>query len=163
MKKRASTINKVWLTTLSIILITIICNTGRNKEWFYGRTLKNWKTSIVKAGDDIDELKSHYWGKPYAMSMIVKKNFDTSDIDSPVILFEPNDFYKSNKINFSVPEPITFYYFTGLRSVWVNSKNVYDATHFVTVNKEQMLMQAAPDSIAIKNFLNYYKDYKPSL
>lgn len=163
MKEETSAFNKVQLTIISIILITVICNVGKYKEWFFGRTLKNWNTSVGTFGTDIEEIKLQYWGRSYGMAKILKENFDTIDFDTPIILFEPNSFYKKTNTDFRVPEPITFYYFTRMKSVWINSNNVYEATHFVTFNNNQMLLQEVKDSNSIKAFINHYKGYKPSL
>lgn len=155
--------NKSILTIASILFILIFIHAGHNKEWLYDQTLFNWQQSIDMLSEDAETVKKIFWGPAYDASAKLKKHCREEQFKDPVILFEPNEYFEKSRIHFSAPIPVVFYYYSGLRGVWTNSKNVKDATHYVLVNNKTMALYPFKDKKEVYRFLAHYKKFKPKL
>jgi hypothetical protein len=93
--------------------------------------------------------------------VVEKKN-----IVNPVILFEPNSYYRDSLHiypNVRAPEPAVFYYYTGLVGVWTNSPNVSNANFLVRVTKKGVALDAIRTPQQLQQILANYKKFTPIL
>ena len=98
--------------------------------------------------------------------MRVKDVMIQKKIAHPVILFEPNSFYKDSLHvypNIHAPEPALFYYYTGLEGVWTNSPDVGKANFLLMMSKKGIKLQEITSPQQLKLVLAFYKKYPPSL
>ena len=85
-------------------------------------------------------------------------------VTNPVILFEPNSYYRDSlHMDLHVPEPAVFYYYTGLRGVWMNSPDVEKANYFVRVNGGEVKLEAIRSSEQLQTILVHYRKFIPIL
>jgi hypothetical protein len=157
--------SKILLTILSILLIIIFKNIGVNKYWFE-KTGSYWEAFKEQkdAGATIEEIKRERWGASYVVSLMAKEYFEKNKIKNPVLLVEPGDYLAENKImNVRFPEPIVFYYYTGLKMVWMNSKNVQEANYIAYINSGGLRIEPIKSQNELQQILLKYKQYKPSL
>lgn len=161
--KSESLSNKLLLTLLSVVTIALFLKTPAIGGWFDHLLLPNWKNVRGFMYKDLDERKLARWGNSYQASIYIKKYFAEHNIEDAVILFEPNEYFKKTGLSFKAPEPITFYYFTGMRGMWMTSERIEEATYFVSVNNQGIMMQKIASREHLAEILNTYKDYKTSL
>lgn len=164
MKKNALP-NKLALAILSVLCVIVFMHIGRNKDWFYNQTLYNYKKSRLDILDNKETVKKVFWGNGYSISDYLKNYFEEYNIEDPVVLFQPNEYYYKNNINFKAPEPVMYYYFTGgFKALWTSSDSVYTATHLVKVDeKGEMKLYRVASKKQITQFLEEYKDYNVAL
>lgn len=155
--------NTLALTTLSVLLVLIFINTGANKYLFFNRIATNWKFTQQLMYMDEEQRKVAAWGPSYYASKFISDHFKKESIDSPVVLFEPNSFYIEKGIEFRAPEPVTFYYFTGLNGIWKSSEDIMQATHCIKFNDNRVFIYTVTNQNEIEEFLNEYSDYKIAL
>lgn len=158
-----SLFNKLLLTIVSVFTIGLFLKTPAVGGWFDNLLMPNWRNLQELMDKDLEERKLARWGNSYYASMFIKKYFDEHNIKDAVILFEPNEYYKKIDLDFKAPEPVTFYYFTGMRGMWMTSERIEEATHFVYINKKGIMMQKIGSREELNKILNIYKDYKTSL
>src|ERR1700731_4384036 len=107
------------LTICSFLLIVLVLNAGYYREWFQAKPVQYWSDFLKEKDDTLDAvgiMKSRY-GVSYTISMRVKEVMEQRHIAHPVILFEPNSYYRDSLHiypNVHAPEPAVFYYYTGL-------------------------------------------------
>lgn len=157
--------SKILLTILSIFLIVIFKNIGVNKYWFE-KTGNYWEAFKEQKDADatVEEIKRERWGAPYIISLMIKDYFEKNKIKNPVLLLEPNDYLKqSNVLGTGLPEPIVFYYYTGVKMVWMNSKNVQEANYIAYVRGNGLSIEPIKSQEELQQILLKYKQYKPSL
>lgn len=151
------------LTLISFLVLLIFVNIGINRAMFVDRTLENYEKAGIIAEFEDEKLKSSTWGAPYQLSSRVKQYVESQNIKDPVILFEPNGYYIENNERVRVPEPVTFYYYTGLRCVWTCSENVEEATHYVVVKNNMFDLYKFNNKQEIRDFVEHYSKYQNSL
>jgi hypothetical protein len=156
---------KVLYTGAAIIAFLVFKNIGNNKDWFM-KVGGYWDAFLdQKDGDlSIEEIKRERLGGPYIVSKMVEQYFRENKIKDPVVLMEPNDYLlEQNIVPFKMPEPIIFYNYTGLKVVWMNSRNVADATHFVSIQRSGLKIVPVESKEHLQQILNQFKNYTPSI
>lgn len=151
------------LTCLITFCLFIFTRAGFNREWF-GKVTGYWDDYREQRRSDasIEQIKEERWGASYKISKMVQKQMKDKHIENPVILLEPNA-YLEKTAGFQMPEPIVFYYFTGIKALWTNSPNVKDATHILRIQKGRMLIDTISSPEALQQILTFYKPYPTAL
>ncbi|HEV3414423.1 MAG TPA: hypothetical protein VG101_18210 [Puia sp.] len=155
------------LTVVSFLLILLAINTGFYATWFKTKPVQYWG-EFWKEKDDLDPasiMKTRY-GISYLISTKVKEVMEKKRVAHPVILFEPNSYYRDSlhiypKVR--APEPAVFYYYTGLEGVWVNSPDVEKANYLVRISKKGVTLDAIHNQEELHQLLAFYRKYTPIL
>jgi hypothetical protein len=156
------------LTVVSLLLIVLVLNAGYYREWFQAKPAQYWTDFLKEKDDTLDAvgiMKSRY-GISYVISTRVKEVVEKKNIVNPVILFEPNSYYRDSLHiypNVRAPEPAVFYYYTGLVGVWTNSPNVSNANFLVRVTKKGVSLDAIRTPQQLQQILANYKKFTPIL
>jgi hypothetical protein len=156
------------LTLVSFAAIFIILNAGYYKEWFQSKPTQYWSDFLKEKDDTLDRigiLKQRY-GIMYTVSLRIKEVVEKKKRAHPVILFEPNSFYKDSLHiypNIHAPEPAVFYYYTGLEGVWINSPDVGKANFLVRISKKGIQLDEINTPEQLQRILTFYKKYPPTL
>ena len=156
------------LTIISALLVILVLNLGYYKDWFQAKPLQYW-TDFLKEKDDTlstEGIMASRYGISYTMSMKIKRVLEEKHVVHPIILFEPNSYYRDSlhiypKIR--VPEPAVFYYYTGLEAVWTNSPNVNKANLFLRISKKGVNLDEIHTPEQLHRILDFYKKYPPTL
>src|ERR1700755_2492641 len=114
------------LTAISLLLITLVINTGYIGEWFQSKPRQYWSDFLKEKDQGADEtpIRKERYGISYTIAMKVKEVVEKKKMPHAVILFEPNSYYRDSLHIYNTiraPEPAVFYYYTGLEGVWTNS------------------------------------------
>jgi hypothetical protein len=156
------------LTICSFLLIVLVLNAGYYREWFQAKPVQYWSDFLKEKDDTLDEvgiMKSRY-GVSYTISMKVKEVMEQRHIAHPVILFEPNSYYRDSLHiypNVHAPEPAVFYYYTGLEGVWTNSPDVTKANFLVKITKKGVALDVIKTPQQLQQILASYKKFTPIL
>src|SRR5688500_19046921 len=117
------------LLGLSVILLLLFFKpsyfdkTNFNRIWLDGRVMAYWDDyKEQKLNLDIEERKlARYDGYKFAKD--VTAFFEKrGNVDKVLLLLPPTDYFVTNGLQIHVPEPAVFYYFTGLKTIWANSR-----------------------------------------
>jgi hypothetical protein len=156
------------LTICSFLLIVLALNAGYYREWFQAKPVQYWSDFLKEKDDTLDAvgiMKSRY-GVSYTISMRVKEVMEQRHIAHPVILFEPNSYYRDSLHiypNVHAPEPAVFYYYTGLEGVWTNSPDVTKANFLVKITKKGVALDVIKTPQQLQQILASYKKFTPIL
>lgn len=147
------------LTAVAIFGILIIKNIGINKLWFE-KVGNYWDAFQEQKDADLTEqqIKDERWGVTYAISKYIRDYFQKNNIKNPVILFEPRGYVKE-KNGFEMPEPVVFYNYTGLKSLWMDNTDVKNATYVVYMDKGQLSIQPIKSPEELQQIVKKYKPY----
>ena len=131
----------LFLTLAAFATILLVINTGYYKEWFRAKPSQYWSDFWKEKEDtaSLDAIRVERYGIMYTVSLRIKEVVEQKKISHPVILFEPNSFYRDSLHiypSFHAPEPAVFYYYTGLEGVWINSPDVTKANFLVRLSKK---------------------------
>ncbi len=156
------------LTIVSFLLILVAINVGYYSTWFKSRPVQYWSDFWKERGDTLDPsgiMKSRY-GVSYVISMRVKAVMEKKGVLHPIILLEPNSYYRDSLHiypNVHSPEPAVFYYYTGLEGVWVNSPDAEKANYLVRVSKKGVTLDAIRSQEQLRQILAFYRKFTPIL
>jgi hypothetical protein len=156
------------LTICSFLLIVLVLNAGYYREWFQAKPVQYWSDFLKEKDDTLDAvgiMKSRY-GVSYTISMRVKEVMEQRHIAHPVLLFEPNSYYRDSLHiypNVHAPEPAVFYYYTGLEGVWTNSPDVTKANFLIKITKKGVALDVIKTPQQLQQILASYKKFTPIL
>ena len=106
------------------------------------------------------------YGKNYAVAKRIQADIKKSGFKGkPLILVQPNTYFRAQNMDITLPEPAIFYNYTGLQSIWKNSNMVKVATHIVEITPPAVLKltRVDHDTAAISAFLARYTAYDIAL
>ena len=156
------------LTVVSFFLVILVLNAGYYREWFRAKPLAYWNDFMKEKDDTSDAvgiMKARY-GISYTISMKIKEVMQAKRVAHPVILFEPNSYYRDSLHiypNVHAPEPALFYYYTGLEGVWTNSPDVGKANYLVRISKKGVTLDAIRTPQQLQQILANFKKFTPIL
>ena len=158
----------ILLVIVSVLLITIVLNAGYYNDWFLNKPVQYWSDFLKEKDDTSDEMtiKKQRYGLVYTVSMRVKEVVEKKKMAHPVILFEPNSYYRDSLhiyTSMRAPEPAVFYYYTGLKGVWTNSPDVGKANFLVRVSKKGVSLDVIRSPQELQQILELYKKFPPTL
>ena len=112
---------------------------------------------------DIEARKKMRYGSTYTVVNWAVSQLKQLQIADPVILLPPDSYVKANGVmTVNIPEPATFYYYTGCRAVCANSPDARDATWALVPVKPTMRLREIRDKEDIDHLIYLYKNYLPA-
>lgn len=154
------------LTVISITTILIILNLGYYRKWFIEQPLFYWGDFVrqSQSSASLESIRQARYGMPYAVSMQVKAAVEKKRLGDAVLLLEPNTYYRDSlHISLHLPEPAVFYYYTGLRAVWMNSPEMEKANYLVRVEKETVILEPIGSQEQLRMIRARYQQFPPIL
>jgi hypothetical protein len=154
------------LTVVSFLVVLLVLNAGYYKDWFTAKPLQYW-SDFQKEKDDtlnaIGIMKVRY-GISYTISMKIKEFLERKKFVHPIVLFEPNSYYRDSlHIQLRAPEPAVFYYYTGLKGVWTNSPDVNQANFLLRMSKKGANLDEIKSPQQLRQILDRYQKFSPTL
>lgn len=150
----------VLLTIISIVIISIFLSIDFYHDWFVKR--------VVKPIDDINEQLTYMepeermelrLGMSYIISKGVADYLRKNHADtSAIVLLPPQAYIKHYKANYPVPEPIVFYYYTGLKSKWISSPGV-EKSNFAIIYQKNNIQLAPLNKQQLAEVLKVFRQY----
>ncbi len=156
-------LSKASLTVISLLFFVAFVGIGANKTMIFKILVHNISFALKVSEYDDEKLNAHTLGIPYQISKFVENYFKNNPYENPVVLFEPNGYYIKNNSQVRVPEPVTFYYYTGIKGMWTSSNKIREATHYVIFYNGQMTITRFKSEQQKQEFLNHYAKYENQL
>src|SRR5690349_18863697 len=126
-------LRKIILTAASLLILLVFYLLPANRSWVDDKIFPYYNEFQSQSSNlDIEARKEMRYRNDYRYSKKIADFFDTKGMKKEVlVLIPPTEYFKSKGIQFHVPEPAVVYYYTGLKTVWVNSKEAVNANWFV--------------------------------
>ena len=152
---------KILLLLISIISIVVFFILPANKIWFREKLVGYWNDFVVQRKQlSIEQRKVKRFGTEYTYSKEISNFFEKrGDKDSVLVLMPPEAYFKNYGMSYEVPEPVTFYYFTALRTVRAKHKNAGRANWYVTVNDKKIQVDSVTDLKALEDTIAAFKNF----
>ena len=156
---------QVLLFLLSFLLMVIFFMLPRNNIWLRDRPLTYLKEALQQKDNlDTEYRKQQRWGNAYTVSKQIagllgpeKNNTDM------LLLMPPRDYFTERKIDYPVPEPAVFYYYTGVKTVWANSKEAINAKRVVRAVNGRLFIDVVTDNYRLADSLQVFRKYNITL
>jgi hypothetical protein len=143
---------RVILFIVSLILITGFSLLPRNREWT--GTVLSYARDFQKQQNHLDRetRMSKRFGNEYLFSKSIANTFDRKGNKGKVlVLMPPTTYFTKMGIKYHVPEPAVFFYYTGLKTIWANSKDAIQAGWYVRVNQGKIIVDSVADKKSLQD------------
>jgi hypothetical protein len=154
---------RLLLFFISLVLITGFFLLPRNRQWAgtvfsYWNDFKRQKNRLDIETRMRDRFRSHY---------IISKNIADSlrqrtQADA-LVLMPPNSYFKKMGVDYYVPVPPEFYYFTGVKTIWANSRDAITAGYYVRVSNGKVIVETVTNRKALQDTINAFQKLGVSL
>jgi len=147
------------LTVLSVVLLTGFFFLPENREW--AEKLIGYGKDLPKELRRMDEGTrfSKRFGTEYTYSVSIAENMRKNKQQSQLVLIPPTNYFTHAGMKYHVPEPAVFYYFTGIKTVWADSREAINASLYVHVREGKILLASGADKQALKDTIASFKKH----
>jgi hypothetical protein len=149
---------KINLFLISVLILIVFLAIPVYNDWMNTKLLGD--NIFQQMGHmKLEERKMSRYGFSYVIYQNIAKR--VTDPKNAVILMPPEEYLKTiNVKKFASPEPATFYYYTGLVSVWANSPDVGRANWELMVRGDQQIaIRKITDRRNLDSIVTFYKKY----
>jgi hypothetical protein len=149
---------------IAIGLLFLYYSIGENRRWFNNKLLGYWEEfKIQKKEMDPEKRKNSRLGTSYSLSKTFADFLINKGERDKLLLLPPNDYLLENKIQYKVPEPVVFYYYTGLKTVWPDNNDAMKAAWYVDIVNGQITLDSVKNQAQLDSVLIKFRKYKSNL
>lgn len=106
---------------------------------------------------------SKRFGTEYTYTKEIAENMRKNGQQNALLLMPPTSYFTRAGLKYHVPEPAVFYYFTGIKTVWAESKEAINAELFIHVRDGQLLIARGNNKTALQDSITLFKKLGYSL
>ncbi len=143
----------------SIAAIVLFFCAPANSEWLRDKiigSLQDIKKEHTVMG--IEERMQYRFDSNYIYSKQISHLFEEKGIkNTALVLVPPTTYFALKKMNYHVPEPVVFYYYTGLKIVWGDNRNAADANWHVYIDNGRFTLDSVSNRQSLQDTISAYK------
>lgn len=155
---------KLTLVLLSILLLTGFFLLPQNRKWA-GKVLSYYQEFPEQTKKlDRETRMEERLGNSYKISKVIAETFrNNSPEPDAVVLIPPTNYFKQVGAEYHVPEPAVFYYYTGMKTIWADSKEAINVNWYLRVQDRNMVFVNVVDKQDFQDTINAFRKLKPAL
>ena len=137
---------KLLLFIVGLMIITAFFLLPRNREW--AGTVLSYGNDYLQQRDHLDRESRmvRRFGNDYVFTKNIAGYFERKGIKGEaLVLMPPTAYFTRMGVKYHVPEPAVFYYYTGLKTIWPNSKKAIEAGWYVRVSEGKIIVDSVTD------------------
>ncbi len=156
---------KLLLVFAGMVSIILFFFLPPNQDWFKNKILAYYRDlRTEKANLDLEHRKRYRFGSDYTYSKQIASFFEKkNNKTSALVLLPSTSYFKAYGLEYHVPEPAVFYYFTGLKTLWPNSTNAADAKWYVHASKGKIVVDSVQSRNVLLDTIAAFKKFDISL
>ena len=109
----------------------------------------------------INQRMAYRFEGSYTYSKQIAAFFESKGIkNTALVLIPPTDYFKQHGVDYHVPEPVVFYYYTGLRTLWPNSPYAPTANWYVRVANKKIVIDSITSAPIFADTLAAFNKFK---
>lgn len=152
---------KLILLISSAIILFLFFLLPVNREWMQDKVFTYLKSfQLQKKSLDIEHRKKLRFGNDYIFTKNIADFFQKKGIaDSVLIFMPPTSYFLTNGVEYHVPEPAVFYLHTGVKTIWVQSKDAIKANWYVYLQDKKIQIDTVPPKEDFKKMIKEFEKY----
>jgi hypothetical protein len=156
---------KIVLLSISILAVSFFFVLPENREWLTKRVFTYWKDfQNQKAHLGLEVRKVKRYGNDYSYSKQIADSLKLkARSKDALVLVPPTAYFKAKGIDYHVPEPAVFYYYTGVKTVWINSEQAAAANWFVHADASGVHVDSISNFHNLSDTIKAFKKFPVSL
>jgi hypothetical protein len=148
----------------SATLITAFFLLPPNSAWFNDRIITYYKEfSAQRRKMKPEERMASRFGNYYTVSRQIAANIGQKAGKDALVLLPSTAYFKKYGLEYHVPEPVVFYYFTNLKTVWPNSPRAKEANWYVHVVNNKIVADPVTDQKSFSDSLAEFNKFEIAL
>jgi hypothetical protein len=142
-----------------IVVVILFFILPANTTWIKEKLVGYWNDFVVQRKNlSLEERKTKRFGTTYSYSKQIAGLLAAKTKNKQVLLLMPSvAYFKKMGLDYPVPDPITFYYFTDVKTVQVQDSNAIDANWFVTVSDKKISVDSVVSMVQLKDSISAFK------
>ena len=155
----------ILLFLISLASLYLFFLIPKNREWLEKRVIGYWNDFRKNRNiTDPERRKIARWESDYVYAKRVAGHFPKdSQFADILVLLPPSRYFTDHRINFHVPEPAVFYYYTGLKTTWVNSEKAMQANWMVVAVNGRLEVIAVKNKQMLSDSIALFRKYPVQL
>lgn len=152
----------LWLLLAGLLCIVVIITV--NLSWYKGvwGYWNDFKRQIPHP--DLEHRKAELLGNRYTVSKAIAIALRGERQKGKVLLLVPPvQYFLQKGLYYHVPEPAVFYYYTGLKTVWHNTKDTVSITHAVEMKDGGIIIHRINSREQVSAILAEFRKYQITL
>ncbi len=147
------------LFSFSVFLLAIFFVLPPNQAWLKERILPYARqVGYQQRHLEPEKRRQLRWESSYTLSQQVAQFFVSRGLkDSVLVLLPPFKYFEAGGLNYPVPEPAVFYYYTGLKTTWANSPAAMKANWVVRLEGGHLKMEPVGSPAALADTIAVYR------
>jgi len=134
------------------------------RTWLQDKVIDNAKDFTREASNlNIEYRMQNRFDSVYIYSKQIETQLLQKHAKSALVLVPPGGYFHQYGINYHVPEPAVFYYFTGVKTVWYNCSDAADAAWIVKPVNGRLVIDSVTSKQTLRDSIAVYKKYKIEL
>lgn len=156
---------KKWVLCIgATVLLVVFFSIPVYKEWLQDKIIGNAADFTAQASNlDINYRMQNRFDSVYIYCKQIENLVQQKHLQNALILVPPRGYFQQYGINFHVPEPAIFYYFTGLKTVWYNCSDVQQANWIAKPVNGTVTLDSVTNKQALLDSIAIYRKYKIEL
>ena len=152
---------KLLLTIAGISFLGLFFLLPANREWLNDRIFDYWKDfGSQKDNLDLHNRKAERYESSYTVSIEIARSLKKLKFPpSGLLLIPPATYFDKAGIDYEVPEPAVFYYFTGFRSISASSPDASKATWYTAAKNGKIIVGVFSSPAELNDSLNRFKSF----
>ncbi len=136
-----------------------------NKTWFRETVIDYWKAFTWQRKNlDPEHRRTLRYDSSYIYSKQIASLFQQKGIDGRALVLVPGTrYFEQYHIHYPVPEPVVFYYFTGLATIRPADSGAVAANWYVCVKDGKLVVDSVGDRAAWPGMIASFKKTDSSL
>lgn len=149
------------LTAISITILAAFFILPNNNDWLNNRILTYVNELNTQPYHlDLEERRRQRYKASYTRSKEIAHFFEKKTIKNSVLVLLPSSaYFKENGIIYPVPEPVVFYYFTGLKTIRPNSKDALKANWYIRAEKGKFIFDHVTNQTNLADTIKAFNQY----
>jgi hypothetical protein len=155
---------KLILFSISLIFLTGYFLLPPNRDW--GKKIISYWADFRKQKDRSgrEARMTERFENDYTFSSQIARYFQNrNDKQHILLLMPPTSYFNRMGIKYHVPEPAVFYYYTGLKTIWADSKEAINVKWYVRVNAGKIIVDSVTDKKSLQDSIAAFKRMGVSL
>ena len=154
-------LKKLILLISSAIVLFLFFLLPVNRNWMQNRVLIYLNSFQTQKNNlDIEHRKKLRVGNDYIFTKNIADFFEKKGIaDSVLVFIPPTSYFLTNGVEYHVPEPAVFYLHTGLKTIWVQSKDAMTANWYVHLKNKNILIDTVPPKKEFEEMIKEFEKY----
>lgn len=162
---RKPRVKQLLVAGCSVISIILFFVAPANNTWLREKILaplQDIKTEHTKMG--LEQRMEYRFDSDYIYSEQIALLFEKKGIKKTALaLMPPTSYFKLKNMHYHVPEPVVFYYYTGVKTLWGNNHNATDANWYIRVDNGHLVIDSVANRQALQDTIAVFKKLGISL